>query len=103
MKMFSLCFRRQIRRQFNTASSFKYDKDVRVRFAPSPTGFMHLGSLRTAFYNYLFAKSKSGRFVVRIEDTDQVSNQNARAVITGEQNDMSINIVIRRRFSLTRS
>eukprot|EP00105_Crassostrea_gigas_P021150 XP_011440191.1 PREDICTED: probable glutamate--tRNA ligase, mitochondrial [Crassostrea gigas] len=71
MKMFSLCFRRQIRRQFNTASSFKYDKDVRVRFAPSPTGFMHLGSLRTAFYNYLFAKSKSGRFVVRIEDTDQ--------------------------------
>lgn len=103
MKMFSLCFRRQIRRQFNTASSFKYDKDVRVRFAPSPTGFMHLGSLRTAFYNYLFAKSKSGRFVVRIEDTDQVSNQNARAVITSEQNDMSINIVIRRRFSLTRS
>lgn len=85
MKMFSLCFRRQIRRQFNTASSFKYDKDVRVRFAPSPTGFMHLGSLRTAFYNYLFAKSKSGRFVVRIEDTDQVSNQNARAVITSEQ------------------
>lgn len=94
MKMFSLCFRRQIRRQFNTASSFKYDKDVRVRFAPSPTGFMHLGSLRTAFYNYLFAKSKSGRFVVRIEDTDQVSNQNARAVITSEQNDMSVNILI---------
>nr|XP_022287037.1 probable glutamate--tRNA ligase, mitochondrial [Crassostrea virginica] len=73
MKMFSLLFRRQIRRQFNTASTYRYGKDkvVRVRFAPSPTGFMHLGSLRTAFYNYLFAKSNNGTFILRIEDTDQ--------------------------------
>ena len=45
--------------------------DVRVRFAPSPTGFVHLGSLRTALYNYLFARHHNGTFVLRIEDTDQ--------------------------------
>ncbi|GHT12901.1 glutamate--tRNA ligase [Bacteroidia bacterium] len=44
---------------------------VRTRFAPSPTGFMHIGNLRTALYAYLFAKSKGGDFVLRIEDTDQ--------------------------------
>jgi nondiscriminating glutamyl-tRNA synthetase len=44
---------------------------VRVRFAPSPTGFVHVGSLRTALYNYLFAKHNQGDFVLRIEDTDQ--------------------------------
>jgi glutamyl-tRNA synthetase len=44
---------------------------VRVRFAPSPTGFVHIGSLRTALYNYLFAKKHNGRFVLRIEDTDR--------------------------------
>lgn len=45
--------------------------DVRVRFAPSPTGEMHLGSLRTALYNYLFARKHGGKFILRIEDTDQ--------------------------------
>ena len=44
---------------------------VRVRFAPSPTGFLHMGSLRTALYNYLFAKHHHGFCVLRIEDTDQ--------------------------------
>lgn len=44
---------------------------VRVRFAPSPTGYLHVGGLRTALYNYLFAKHHNGRFVLRIEDTDQ--------------------------------
>tara|TARA_R110000868_G_scaffold259361_5_gene517255 strand:- start:4223 stop:5704 length:1482 start_codon:yes stop_codon:yes gene_type:complete len=44
---------------------------VRVRFAPSPTGFLHIGGLRTALYNYLFARHNSGTFVLRIEDTDQ--------------------------------
>lgn len=44
---------------------------VRVRFAPSPTGFVHIGSLRTALYNYLFAKKNEGAYVLRIEDTDQ--------------------------------
>ncbi|XP_003707042.1 putative glutamate--tRNA ligase, mitochondrial [Megachile rotundata] len=44
---------------------------VRVRFAPSPTGFLHIGSLRTALYNYLFARANDGSFILRIEDTDQ--------------------------------
>ena len=44
---------------------------VRTRFAPSPTGFMHVGNLRTALYEYLVAKSQGGTFVLRIEDTDQ--------------------------------
>jgi glutamyl-tRNA synthetase len=45
--------------------------NVRVRFAPSPTGFLHIGGLRTALYNYLFARHNKGTFVLRIEDTDQ--------------------------------
>ena len=44
---------------------------VRTRFAPSPTGFMHVGNLRTALYAYLLARSQGGRFVLRIEDTDR--------------------------------
>ncbi len=46
-------------------------KKVRTRYAPSPTGFMHVGNLRTALYEYLIAKSMDGTFVLRIEDTDQ--------------------------------
>jgi glutamyl-tRNA synthetase len=45
---------------------------VRVRFAPSPTGPLHIGGVRTALYNYLFAKKNNGTFILRIEDTDQV-------------------------------
>ncbi|QUH25415.1 glutamate--tRNA ligase [Serpentinicella alkaliphila] len=44
---------------------------VRVRFAPSPTGFVHIGSLRTALYNYLYAKKNGGKYILRVEDTDQ--------------------------------
>ena len=44
---------------------------VRVRFAPSPTGFLHIGGLRTALYNYLFARHHGGACILRIEDTDQ--------------------------------
>ena len=47
------------------------NSNVRVRFAPSPTGPLHIGGLRTALYNYLFAKKHGGTFVLRIEDTDQ--------------------------------
>lgn len=46
-------------------------KEIRLRFAPSPTGYLHIGGLRTALYNYLFAKSNNGKFILRIEDTDQ--------------------------------
>ena len=49
----------------------KCSSDVRVRFAPSPTGQLHIGGFRTAFYNYLFAKKHGGTFVLRLEDTDQ--------------------------------
>ena len=44
---------------------------VRVRFAPSPTGDMHIGGLRTAIFDWLFAKANNGKFILRIEDTDR--------------------------------
>ena len=47
------------------------EKKVRTRFAPSPTGYMHIGNLRTALYAYLYAKSQGGDFILRIEDTDR--------------------------------
>ncbi len=52
---------------------FKFIKpgEVRTRFAPSPTGFLHIGSARTALFNYLFAKKNKGSFILRIEDTDK--------------------------------
>ena len=50
------------------------DRKIRVRFAPSPTGPLHIGGVRTALYNYLFAKKHSGDFILRIEDTDQTRN-----------------------------
>lgn len=46
-------------------------KEIRTRFAPSPTGYMHIGNLRTAIYEYLIAKSQNGKFILRLEDTDQ--------------------------------
>jgi glutamyl-tRNA synthetase len=55
------------------AKNFKKmsQKPVRVRFAPSPTGPLHMGGVRTALYNYLFAKKNNGTFLIRVEDTDQ--------------------------------
>lgn len=44
---------------------------IRVRYAPSPTGYLHIGNARTALFNYLFAKHYNGDFVIRIEDTDK--------------------------------
>ena len=44
---------------------------IRTRFAPSPTGSMHIGNLRTALYSYALAKNKGGQFILRIEDTDK--------------------------------
>ncbi|NNM68227.1 MAG: hypothetical protein HKM06_09475 [Spirochaetales bacterium] len=52
---------------------------VRVRYAPSPTGLQHIGGLRTALFNYLFARASGGKFYLRIEDTDQ-TRYNAEAV-----------------------
>jgi len=42
-----------------------------TRFAPSPTGYLHIGSLRTVLYNYLYTKQRDGKFMLRIEDTDR--------------------------------
>ncbi len=59
--------------------------EIRVRFAPSPTGYLHIGSARTALFNYLFAKRHGGKFVLRIEDTDQMRStvDSLRNIIEG--------------------
>ena len=49
-------------------------KKIRVRYAPSPTGNLHIGNARTALFNYLFARHNDGEFIIRIEDTDQKRN-----------------------------
>ena len=58
---------------------------VRVRFAPSPTGFLHIGGVRTALFNWLFARQQKGIFILRIEDTDQSrsTDESIRAIIEG--------------------
>ncbi|MBY0095385.1 glutamate--tRNA ligase [Mesobacillus maritimus] len=48
--------------------------DIRVRYAPSPTGHLHIGNARTALFNYLYARNQGGKFIIRIEDTDQKRN-----------------------------
>lgn len=57
--------------QFILCKKINLFMDVRVRFAPSPTGYLHVGGLRTALYNYLFAKHHKGKMILRIEDTDR--------------------------------
>ncbi len=54
-----------------TSSCFMNHPSIRVRFAPSPTGMLHIGGLRTALFNFLFARHHNGKFLVRIEDTDK--------------------------------
>src|SRR5947199_6597119 len=49
----------------------RIDEAIRVRYAPSPTGALHLGGARTALFNYLFARQRGGQFLLRIEDTDR--------------------------------
>ena len=60
---------------------------VRVRFAPSPTGFLHIGGVRTALFNWLFARQQRGVFILRIEDTDQSrsTDESIKAIIEGLQ------------------
>lgn len=55
--------------------------EIRVRFAPSPTGFLHVGGARTAIFNYLFARTQGGRFLLRIEDTDPVRSRSELAQV----------------------
>src|SRR5437773_2266289 len=58
---------------------------VRVRFAPSPTGYLHIGSARTALFNYLFARKHGGKFLLRIEDTDlaRSTEESTRSILEG--------------------
>ena len=58
---------------------------IRTRFAPSPTGKLHIGGARTALFNYLFAKSNGGEFLLRIEDTDnkRSSKENIDVILNG--------------------
>ncbi|HHY71829.1 MAG TPA: glutamate--tRNA ligase [Bacillus bacterium] len=58
-------------------------KEIRVRYAPSPTGHLHIGNARTALFNYLFARNQNGKFIIRIEDTDVKRN-----VEGGEQSQL---------------
>lgn len=59
------------------------DKPYRVRFAPSPTGSLHVGGARTALFNYLLAKRKAGKFIIRVEDTDlaRSSDDSIRSIL----------------------
>ena len=67
-------------------------KEVRTRFAPSPTGFMHIGGVRTALYAYLMAKQNNGKFILRIEDTDQSRFvEGATEVIYSTLKDLGLN------------
>ena len=56
-----------------------------VRFAPSPTGYLHVGGVRTALYNWLYARNQGGKFILRIEDTDQVrsTQESVQMIIDG--------------------
>ncbi|MEP6850139.1 MAG: glutamate--tRNA ligase family protein, partial [Acidobacteriota bacterium] len=58
---------------------------VRVRFAPSPTGYLHIGSARTALFNYLYARHVGGKFLLRIEDTDlaRSTEESTRSILDG--------------------
>src|SRR5215204_829193 len=58
---------------------------VRVRFAPSPTGYLHIGSARTALFNYLYARHTGGKFLLRIEDTDlaRSTEESTQSILQG--------------------
>ena len=62
---------------------------VRVRFAPSPTGPLHIGGLRTAIFNFLFARKNNGDFILRIEDTDK-----KREVLGAEKYIIEVSVIL---------
>src|SRR5439155_20252701 len=69
----------QMHRRFARSFAFAQDdncmaSEIRARFAHSPTGYLHIGGARTALFNWLFARHHGGKFVLRIEDTDQTRN-----------------------------
>jgi nondiscriminating glutamyl-tRNA synthetase len=58
----------------NIRGGFTMSSEIRVRYAPSPTGHLHIGNARTALFNYLYARNRGGKFIIRIEDTDKKRN-----------------------------
>ena len=71
---------------YDISKGVVYDLDkVRVRFAPSPTGTLHIGGARTALFNWLYARNRGGQFILRLEDTDLVrsSEDSAAGIIEG--------------------
>ena len=73
--------------EYLTMSSVKLSKPVVVRFAPSPTGYLHIGGGRTALFNWLYAKHTSGKFLLRVEDTDRERStpESVQTIIEGMQ------------------
>jgi glutamyl-tRNA synthetase len=65
----------------------RLDSSLRVRFAPSPTGYLHVGGARTALFNWLLARRAGGTFLLRIEDTDRArsTDESTRAIFEGLQ------------------
>src|SRR5881275_497144 len=70
---------------FSVHRSSFFLMSVRVRFAPSPTGSLHIGAARTALYNWLYARQQGGKFLLRIEDTDlqRSTDESVRSIIDG--------------------
>src|SRR5881394_3847525 len=68
-----------------TAHSPRQPMTVRVRFAPSPTGYLHVGGARTALFNWLFARKEGGKFLLRIEDTDKArsTDEHTQVILDG--------------------
>src|SRR5256885_3262424 len=66
---------------------------TRVRFAPSPTGYLHVGGARTALFNWLYARHEGGKFLLRIEDTDKErsSEEHTRVILDGDRKSTRLN------------
>jgi glutamyl-tRNA synthetase len=73
--------RYRLLRRAGSVPAIRYDHDMRVRFAPSPTGYLHIGGARTALFNWLYARRHGGTFVLRIEDTD--AGRSSWEMVTG--------------------
>ncbi|MBU1599823.1 hypothetical protein KKG61_06950, partial [bacterium] len=71
--------------QVEIKGNYKHLKKMKTRFAPAPTGYLHLGGARTALFNYLYAKSMGGKFLLRIEDTDfaRSTSESVDAILRG--------------------
>lgn len=77
-------------------------KPARTRFAPSPTGYLHLGSLRTALFNFLAARATGGKFILRVEDTDKVGFHSAPYLPSSRLTSPEKNQTRRRRKAVSR-